>query len=81
MEALSERGMGKAVGDFVKKDDNDAIVTMVNYQIKDINTCLNSVRFPLDSKVEFWFQFVAQLKSHNLNTQEPKTFGLKHDSF
>lgn len=43
MEALSERGMGKAVGDFVKKDDNDAILNMVKYQIKDLNTSINAV--------------------------------------
>lgn len=45
MEALSERGMGKAVGEYVKKDDNEAINTMVNHQIKDLNATLNQVGY------------------------------------
>lgn len=44
MDVLSERGMGKAVGEFVKKDDNDAILTMLNHQVKDITAGLNEVR-------------------------------------
>lgn len=43
LEALSERGMGKAVGEFVKKDDNDAIKAMVDHQIKDLNATLSTV--------------------------------------
>lgn len=43
LEALSERGMGKAVGEFVKKDDNEAIFAMVSHQVKDLNATLGTV--------------------------------------
>lgn len=52
---LSERGMGKAVGDFVKKDDNDAIHTMVNHQIKDVSKSLNTVRITYILSIYFTF--------------------------
>lgn len=40
---LSERALGKAVGEYVTKDDGDAISNMVDYQVKDTNKNLNNV--------------------------------------
>lgn len=40
---LSERALGKAVGDYVKKEDGDAITNMVEYQVKDTNKQLSGV--------------------------------------
>lgn len=45
MDILSERGMGKAVGEFVKKDDNEAILKMVEHQVKNVSTSLNQVLY------------------------------------
>lgn len=35
--------MSKAVGEFVKKDDKDAIDNMVDHQVKSANSSLNQV--------------------------------------
>lgn len=43
LDVLNERGMSKAVGEFVKKDDKDAIDNMVDHQVKSANVSLNGV--------------------------------------
>ncbi|XP_067940899.1 double-strand break repair protein MRE11-like isoform X2 [Watersipora subatra] len=51
LEALSERGMGKAVGEYVKRDDKDAILVMVDRQVELLNKSINEKELERDADI------------------------------
>jgi hypothetical protein len=54
---LTERGIGDAIQEFIEKDEKDAIVELINYQIDRMQVS----KHPVHIDIDFYFYFLFLL--------------------